>query len=108
MSGTKLRLETKPLSTPSLESVKSALESGLSSSFSTVSVGVVDCPDLTKDPWGLSSEGLGGKPSLLHVGGVPYLVPMVQRDKLYDMKDYPEICGLESALIIGMCCVVSM
>ena len=101
MAGTKLRLEKKTLSTPSLESVRTALESGLSSDFSSVSVGVVDCPDLREEPWGLSAEGLGGHPRLLHVGGVPYLVPMVQRDKVYDMKDYPEICGLQSALMIG-------
>ena len=101
MAGTSLTLETKTLSSPSLESVRTALESGLSSSFSSVNVSVVECPDLREEPWGLAAEGLGGNPQLLHVGGVPYLVPMVQRDKLYDMKAYPSICGLDSALIIG-------
>lgn len=101
MAGTNLTLETKTLSSPSLDSVRTALESGLSSSFSSVNVSVVECPDLREEPWGLAAEGLGGHPHLLHVGGVPYLVPMVQRDKVYDMKAYPSICGLDSALIIG-------
>ena len=100
MAGT-LRMETKTLSSPPLESVRTALESGLSTSFSSVSIGLVECPDLQDEPWGLAAKGLGGRPTLLHVGGVPYLVPMVQRDKVYDMQDYPSICGLDSALIIG-------
>ena len=41
---------------------------------------------------------------LLDVGGVPYLMPTVTRDKLYDMKDYPELTSDKadtSGLVIG-------
>lgn len=31
--------------------------------------------------------GLGGSPLLLESGGPPYLLPLVQRDKLYNVKD---------------------
>jgi hypothetical protein len=43
----------------------------------------------------------------VEVGGVPYLIPTVQMDKLYDMKHFPELSDFDltddqkSALIIG-------
>ena len=50
--------------------------------------------------------GLGGKQRILDIGGVPYLIPLAQKDKLYDMKDYPSLTKMdltddEEALIIG-------
>ena len=52
------------------------------------------------------SLGLGGKQRILDIGGVPYLIPLAQKDKLYDMKDYPTLTNMdlkenEEALIIG-------
>ena len=55
------------------------------------------------------ASGLGGKPRLLDVGGVPNLVPLVKREKLYDMSEFPQMCdmktgeedGAEKCLIIG-------
>ena len=38
-------------------------------------------------------SGLGGSPRLLDIGGVPYLMPSVQKEKLYEMKDYPKLTG---------------
>jgi len=42
----------------------------------------------------------------VEVGGVPYLVPTVQMDKLYEMKDFPDLADFDfsdekSALILG-------
>ena len=42
----------------------------------------------------------------MEVGGVPYLVPTVQMDKLYEMKDFPDLADFDlsdgkSALIFG-------
>lgn len=34
------------------------LEDGLKTNFRDVSVGVVDCPDLTQQPWGLAAPGI--------------------------------------------------
>ena len=62
-------------------------------------VEVVDCPDLRE--WGVAGAGLGGATRLLDIGGVPYLMPLVMRDKLYDMKDYPGLTGLKEGLVIG-------
>ena len=47
--------------------------------------------------------GIGGKQRILDIGGVPYLVPLAQKHKLYDMRDYPvltemDIKGEEEAL----------
>ena len=48
--------------------------------------------------------GLGGKPRLLDIGGVPYLVPLAQKNKLYEMKDIPKMTQFsenDDCLIIG-------
>ena len=50
--------------------------------------------------------GIGGKQRILDIGGVPYLVPLAQKHKLYDMRDYPTLTemglkGEDEALVIG-------
>ena len=77
---------------------------GLAENFDNVEVSVVECPDLTQAPFNLASKGLCGNPRVLDIGGVPYLVPIAQKNKLYDMKDYPKLTGFsskEDCLIIG-------
>ena len=34
--------------------------------------------------------GICGQPRIVEVGGVPYLVPTVKMEKLYDMKQFPD------------------
>merc|ERR1719431_3025 len=47
--------------------------------------------------------GLGEfPPRILDIGGVPYLMPSVTREKLYQMKDYPRLTGgAGPGLVIG-------
>ena len=50
--------------------------------------------------------GLCGQPRILDVGGVPYLIPLVQKKKLYEMKDFAKLTDFDqdsnqSAFIIG-------
>jgi hypothetical protein len=50
--------------------------------------------------------GLCGQPRILDVGGVPYLIPLVQKEKLYEMKDFSKLIDFDqasnqSAFIIG-------
>ena len=45
--------------------------------------------------------GLGGKTALIESGGVPFLLPLVNREKLYDMKEFGKTAGLDSFLMIG-------
>lgn len=111
MTSTQLNLPSKSLPVESakldilpLEDIAKGLENGLKKNFRHASVTVVQCPDLTQSPWGLAASGLGGNTRLLDVGGVPYLMPTVTRDKLYDMKDYPELTSDKadtSGLVIG-------
>ena len=45
-----------------------------------------------------------GNPKVLDIGGVPYLVPLAKKNKIYNMKDYPQLTDFgasEDCLIIG-------
>ena len=77
-----LPVEHAPLSQPPLKYVAAVLEAGLKENFAEASVTVVECPDLREAPWGLAGSGLGGETRVLDIGGVPYLMPSVTRDKL--------------------------
>ncbi|XP_055603863.1 ester hydrolase C11orf54 homolog [Uranotaenia lowii] len=67
----------------------SVVSSGMKSNFATVEVEVVDCPNLTEGPFHLAGRGLGGSPTLVELGGPPYLLPTVDYTKLYDLV---EVC----------------
>merc|ERR1719516_780560 len=88
-----LKVEHKTLDTLPLQQVAEVLQSALSQNYKEAEVSVVECPDLTANPWGLAAPGLGGNPRVLDIGGVPYLMPMVKREKLYQMQDYPKLTG---------------
>jgi len=45
--------------------------------------------------------GLGGRTTVLESGGVPYLLPLVNREKVYDMKEMANAVGYDSCLVIG-------
>merc|ERR1711872_143903 len=90
------------LHTPTLSEVAVVLQAGLATNFAEAAVDVVDCPDLRT--WGLAARGLSGHTRLLDIGSVHYLAPTVRRDRLYDMRDYPQLTGLPAAasgLVIG-------
>ena len=63
-----------------------ALQSGLKTNFQEVKVEVTDCPDLTKAPFHLAGSGLSGNSTIIEYGGVPYLLPLVDLTKLYDLN----------------------
>lgn len=62
------------------------LSNGLTANFKQVTVEVVDCPNLRAAPYHLVGKGLSGSTSLIDLGGVPYLLPLVDRTRLYDLK----------------------
>ncbi|KOB72193.1 Ester hydrolase C11orf54-like protein [Operophtera brumata] len=78
----KVPITEKALYVPPLEEVVDVLARGLPDTFETVSVSVVDAPDLTQEPFSLTSPG---DVKLVEIGGPPYLVPLVKRDKIYDL-----------------------
>lgn len=61
-----------------------ALSTGLKRNFADVTVAEVDCPDLMAAPFHLAGSGLSGSKTIVEVGGPPFLLPLVDRTKLYD------------------------
>ncbi|KAG8587467.1 hypothetical protein GDO81_005670 [Engystomops pustulosus] len=93
--------ESCPLHCPSLEEIAAVLEGGLKKNYAEVHVKVVDCPDLTQDPFGFPVKGLSGKSRIVDVGGVPYLLPTPQLDKIYDINTVAKKIELPGAYILG-------
>lgn len=83
----KLQWKEKSLYVPSLGEMVTALTTGLRQNFAEVSVEEVECPDLTAAPFHLASSGLGGNPTIVDVGGPPFLLPLVDRTKIYNLID---------------------
>eukprot|EP00094_Tigriopus_californicus_P001237 TCALIF_01198-PA protein Name:"Similar to Ester hydrolase C11orf54 homolog (Mus musculus)" AED:0.32 eAED:0.36 QI:0/0/0/0.37/1/1/8/0/572 len=86
-----LSVEIQPLHQPDLKKLASVLENGLKQTFEEASVSVQTCPDLTQAPFNLAAPGLCGQAKILDVGGCPYLFPLAQREKFYDIKDFPKL-----------------
>ncbi|XP_074840304.1 ester hydrolase C11orf54 homolog isoform X1 [Carettochelys insculpta] len=95
------KVEKFALHVPNLEELSGVLQDGLKENFADVQVSVVDCPDLTRDPFNFPVKGICGKPRLVDVGGVPYLVPLVQKDKVYDLNTVAKQIELPGAFILG-------
>ncbi|KAL3267923.1 hypothetical protein HHI36_007061 [Cryptolaemus montrouzieri] len=101
LSPSSLPVLHKKLDIVSLEELKNVLNRSLKNNFKDVEVSVVDCPDLTKEPFTLAKPGLGGNTKLVEVGGAPYLLPTVQKDKVYDLKDVAKLANAVNVFIIG-------
>lgn len=86
---------------PSLEELVGVLQKGLKENFADVQVSVVDCPDLTQEPFTFPLKGICGKPRIADVGGVPYLLPLVQKDKVYDLNIVAKEIQLPGAFFLG-------
>ncbi|XP_050663942.1 ester hydrolase C11orf54 homolog isoform X2 [Leptidea sinapis] len=94
-------VKEKALYTPPLEEVVDVLSRGLRKTFESVSVTAEECPDLRKAPFDLTTPGLNGDAKLVELGGPPYLVPTVQRDKVYDLAELLRHLGRDPALLAG-------
>ncbi|MBZ3884745.1 Ester hydrolase C11orf54 [Sciurus carolinensis] len=86
---------------PSLEELAAVLQKGLKDNFADVQVSVVDCPDLTKEPFTFPVKGICGKTRIAEVGGVPYLIPLVNKKKVYDLNTIAKEIKLPGAFILG-------
>ena len=96
-----LPVETVPLHTPSLETVRDALSAGLARNFAEFSVNVVECPDLSSAPFSLAAPGLGGSTRVADIGGVPNLTPVPKPEKVYSLPEVLRLAGLENGIVIG-------
>lgn len=95
------KTEKVKLHSPSLEELRGVLQSGLKENFAEVQVSVVECPDLTKEPFNFPVKGLCGNPRITDVGGVPYLIPLPKADKEYDMNIISKELELPGAFMLG-------
>ena len=90
-----------PLHFPPLLEIKEVIEKALKPEFKELSVEVCDCPDLTQMPWDLACGGLGGETATFHFGGVPYLLPVPDKSKVYDMQEIATVTGVKDPFVIG-------
>ncbi|XP_077447600.1 ester hydrolase C11orf54 homolog [Stigmatopora argus] len=95
------KTEKFQLHVPDLEELRAVLQTGLENNFAEVKVSVMPCPDLTKEPFNFPVKGLCGSPRVTDVGGVPYLVPLVQKHKEYNMNAISKELELPGAFIFG-------
>ncbi|XP_075957623.1 ester hydrolase C11orf54 homolog [Anarhichas minor] len=101
------KTEKVQLHAPDLEELCGVLQAGLEDNFAEVQVSVVECPDLTKEPFHFPVKGLCGKPRITDVGGVPYLIPLVQKHKEYNMNTISKELELPGAFMLGAAAVPS-
>eukprot|EP00050_Salpingoeca_kvevrii_P020573 m.100177 g.100177 ORF g.100177 m.100177 type:complete len:306 (+) comp8922_c0_seq5:90-1007(+) len=93
--------ESTALAQLPLATIAAALEDILRGNFATADVTVVDCPDLREPPFRLAAAGLCGSPRIADVGGVPNLVPSVDRSKIYNLRHIACEIGLPNAFFLG-------
>ncbi|XP_050447608.1 ester hydrolase C11orf54 homolog [Cataglyphis hispanica] len=88
---------------PEGEELAERLQNGLEQHFEEATVEWVDCPDLTQEPFCLTSSGLCGDEILLEIGGMSQLFPRPQGMFNYYFSDIlKEIYSSHTnALIIG-------
>ena len=55
--------------------------------FKEVTVKFVNSPDLTNAPYYLASSGLNGDPTIMEYGENSYLLPLVDKSKVYDLVE---------------------
>ncbi|XP_054611608.1 ester hydrolase C11orf54 homolog [Dunckerocampus dactyliophorus] len=95
------KTEKVELYVPDLEELRAVLKKGLDDNFAEVNVSVAECPDLTEKPFYFPVKGLCGSPRVTDVGGVPYLVPVAQKHKEYDMNAIAKELELPGAFMLG-------
>nr|XP_058906860.1 LOW QUALITY PROTEIN: ester hydrolase C11orf54 homolog [Kogia breviceps] len=86
---------------PSLEELVGVLQKGLMGNFADVQVSVVDGPNLTKEPFTFPVKGICGKTRSAEVGGVPYLWPLINKKKVYDLNKITKEIQLPGAFVLG-------
>jgi len=84
------RVEKFQLHVPTFDEITTVLEESLTTNFTDVKVSVVDCPDLSSQPFHLSAKGLCGNPRVVDIGGVAYLTPTPDLSKIYDLSRVPD------------------
>ncbi|KAI0154007.1 hypothetical protein BJ166DRAFT_500930 [Pestalotiopsis sp. NC0098] len=82
-----MRVETFPLSPPTLGDLAEKLRAPLNENYEHATVGVADCPDLREPPFHLCTQGICGDEKIADVGGQPNLFPRPRLDSIWSMTD---------------------
>ncbi|XP_033227004.1 ester hydrolase C11orf54 homolog [Belonocnema kinseyi] len=82
----KLKIVERKLYVPPLSELQTVFRTELLKNFAEVKVEIVDSPNFTKKPFNLAAPGIGGRPSLLEVGGVSLYNHQIHKQELFDIK----------------------
>ncbi|XP_069083023.1 ester hydrolase C11orf54 homolog isoform X1 [Pleurodeles waltl] len=92
---------TLTLHVPSLQELAGVLLKGLKKTFTDVMVSVVECPDLTEKPFTFPVKGICGSPRIADVGGDRNMIPIVRKDKVFDINTVAKQIKLPGAYMLG-------
>ncbi|XP_015792778.1 ester hydrolase C11orf54 homolog [Tetranychus urticae] len=99
-------MKTCDLEPISLKELSTTLQDHLSKIYGHVKVSVVNCPDLSKEPFNLAGSYLGGKTAIADLGGIPYLVPVgYAAAPIYPLIHLAKKMGFQDAHLMGAACV---
>ncbi|WKY12696.1 hypothetical protein Q1695_003918 [Nippostrongylus brasiliensis] len=86
---------------PSNEELRTVIQAALEGNFKAVVTDVRQCPDLSADPFHMTSTGFGRKLVIADVGGPGNLFPDLQKEKEFDLKDICSSCDAPSSFVFG-------
>lgn len=96
-----LKTDKLLLHSPELSELAEVLQKSMKTHFQNVQASVVECPNLTKPPFNLISEGIAGNVRIADIGGVPYLMPVVMKEHTYKIKELCKLVELDNAYVFG-------
>ncbi|VDM54720.1 unnamed protein product [Angiostrongylus costaricensis] len=97
MSSNPILIETLK---PSNSELLPIVESALKSNFKNVTVEVGPCPDLSAEPFSMTSSGFGQKLVIADVGGPGNLFPKIHKEKEFDLK-ICKVCQSPFSFVFG-------
>ncbi|KJH50333.1 hypothetical protein DICVIV_03527 [Dictyocaulus viviparus] len=86
---------------PSNRELRPIVETALKTNFKNVSVEVVSCPDLSIEPFSMTSTGFGRKLVIAEVGGIGNLFPIIHKEKEFDLQEICDSCQAASSFVFG-------
>ncbi|KAK4898440.1 hypothetical protein LTR27_004037 [Elasticomyces elasticus] len=101
--GVTMKTKRHPLSPPSLEDLVTTIRPALEQNYAQASVTIVQCPDLTQQPFSLAAAGLSGNECIADTGGQPHLFPRPLLEKKYSLIECAKCMSLspEKGMLIG-------
>src|SRR4051812_9135412 len=88
-------VEKHPLSPPPLAEIQSHLSTSLPTNFHHITVSITPCPDLRLPPYNLAAAGLSGNPRIADIGGPPYLHPLPNFTKKYNIPHITRLMEMD-------------